>query len=196
MIQFLLILIIFNSAFGRSAPNSTAKLDVDDRIYRGKKVEIVEFPYVVSILENNKQECGGSLYKKDIVITAAHCLWEILSLEKLKVRLGSSKHNSGGVIKKVKSFKVHPKYNPITHEYDIGVIHLESPVELTTSIQTIELAKSQPTAGSTATVVGWGSTEKNEYPAQIRAVVLKTISNSECASKSYKYGSDILDNMI
>ena len=45
-----------------------------NRIWGGSKAKISEFPWVVTIIIDDKEElCGGSLITKKHVLTAAHC---------------------------------------------------------------------------------------------------------------------------
>lgn len=42
-------------------------------IVGGESVKIGEFPSVVVILLNGKQDCGGTLLNANTILTAAHC---------------------------------------------------------------------------------------------------------------------------
>ncbi|XP_044262696.1 serine protease 48-like [Tribolium madens] len=45
----------------------------DDRIIGGKPTKITKFPYQVSLHNNGKFLCGGSIITRKFVLTAAHC---------------------------------------------------------------------------------------------------------------------------
>jgi len=50
-------------------------------IYNGKRYDVDDYPYVVSITipypHNIKETCAGSLIHKLLVLTTAHCVYDI-----------------------------------------------------------------------------------------------------------------------
>lgn len=57
-------------------------VDSDKRIYGGYKIDITEAPYIVAItiivelFPNGSAsvfECGGSILRRNLILTAAHC---------------------------------------------------------------------------------------------------------------------------
>lgn len=99
---------------------------------------------------------------------------------------------------RVSSYENHPNYTRWTNAYDIAIIRLESPVTLTKSIQTIDLATSVPVSGTPAIVTGWGTKKEGVLVAEtiLQKLGLKVLSNEQCSSSSYKYGPMITDSMI
>lgn len=64
--------------FGTRPEAEDDNLDDDDRIIFGKRSDVSEFPYFVSLGYYNEEQnttfnCGGALISKTHVITAAHC---------------------------------------------------------------------------------------------------------------------------
>ncbi|XP_041565271.1 trypsin epsilon-like [Drosophila elegans] len=105
--SFLLLLAIgFLSAGRVSRP--------EERIIGGQNIEIEQAPWQVSLQVNGEHSCGGSIYSKDIIITAAHCLYEKerrLEAKDFLIRVGSSLWNSKGTLVKVAAIRSHENYN-------------------------------------------------------------------------------------
>lgn len=126
MIHFIVLLALSGCAF--AGPEQCLQRS-KCRIIGGHSTDIKNHPYQVSIQRSTGHFCGGSLFKSNVVITAAHCL-EKERANEISVRLGSTEHNSGGVIRKVSSFKIHPNYNSSSINNDVAVIKLVSAVEM------------------------------------------------------------------
>ncbi|KAH8263932.1 hypothetical protein KR038_006084, partial [Drosophila bunnanda] len=170
---------------------------MDGRIVGGTATTITSFPWQVSLQRSGSHSCGGSIYSAKIIVTAAHCLQSV-SASALKVRAGSSYWSSGGSLISVAAFRNHEGYNPSTMVNDIAVIRLSSSLSLSSSIKTIGLATSNPANGAAASVSGWGtqSSGSSSIPTQLQYVNLKIVSQSQCASSTYGYGSQIKSTMI
>ncbi|XP_017047450.1 trypsin alpha-like [Drosophila ficusphila] len=152
---FLLLLAINFLSAGR-APQP------EERIIGGKDVEIEEAPWQVSIQFREQHYCGGSIYSKDIIITAAHCRFNETGEERLEpkhfqVRVGSALKNSKGTLIKVKAIISHEKYNNPKFANDIAVMRLSEPLEFSSKVQAIPLAKRNPSRGTLAITTGWGA---------------------------------------
>lgn len=91
---------------------------------------------------------------------------------------------------------VHPKWSVATINYDIAVIHLETPFQADTNAAIIPLALSEPLSGSWANVTGWGqmSTGKMARFLQL-ANTTKIVNRADCQSK-WKNAFTITPQMI
>lgn len=49
----------------------------DSKITGGEKTYIENHPYMVQLKKNGKFFCGGSIIEQNLVLTAAHCLYEL-----------------------------------------------------------------------------------------------------------------------
>ncbi|XP_020805976.1 hypodermin-A-like, partial [Drosophila serrata] len=122
-----------------------------ERIVNGKNVKIQEIPWQVAVLVNGNALCGGVVYKKNIVLTAAHCMGLPYDYS---VRAGSPSKSSGGQIVKVAKSKVRKGY-------DIGMLFLSSPLKFDNFTQPIELADKSSEGETPAIVSGWGGNSFN-----------------------------------
>ncbi|XP_017097733.2 trypsin alpha-like [Drosophila bipectinata] len=126
------------------------------RIVGGNSVAITSVPWQVSLQINGRHFCGGSIYREDIVITAAHCMASIRPIS-LSVRVGSTDSNSGGQSVRVSKILVHEDYDENTVANDVAVLRLESRLTLNASVRAIPLAYKVPRTADSARVSGWGA---------------------------------------
>ncbi|XP_020802541.1 trypsin alpha-like [Drosophila serrata] len=196
MLKFVILLSAVACALGGTIPEGLLP-QLDGRIVGGYDTSITTFPWQISLQRNGGHSCGGSIYSSYIIVTAAHCLQSV-SASSLKVRAGSSYWNSGGTLVNVAAFRNHEGYNPSTMVNDIAVIRLSSSLGFTSSIKAIGLANYNPANGALATVSGWGtqSSGSSSIPSQLQYVNLSIVSQSQCASATYGYGSQIKSTMI
>ncbi|KAH8353118.1 hypothetical protein KR084_009040, partial [Drosophila pseudotakahashii] len=168
------------------------------KIVNGVDTTIEQHPYQVSIQTlSGSHFCGGSLIDSETVLTAAHCM-QSYSASQLRIRLGSTNRNSGGELVTVRSFKYHEGYNSKQMTNDVAIIKLSAPVVQTSLIRAIELASSDPASGEKAVVSGWGTTCYLwcSSPSTLLEVEVDIVSQADCASSTYKYGTSILDSMV
>ncbi|KAH8384708.1 hypothetical protein KR093_005656, partial [Drosophila rubida] len=196
MFKFVILLSVVACAFGAAIPEGLLP-QLDGRIVGGTATTIGSFPWQISLQRNGGHSCGGSIYSGNIIVTAAHCLQSV-SASVLQVRAGSSYWSSGGVVSKVASFRNHEGYNANTMVNDIAVIRLSSSLSFSSNIKAIGLASWAPANGAAASVSGWGtqSSGSSNIPSQLQYINTKIVSQQQCASSAYSYGSQIKSTMI
>ncbi|XP_041565267.1 trypsin beta-like [Drosophila elegans] len=149
----------------------------EERIIGGQNIEIEQAPWQVSLQVNGEPHCGGSIYSKDIIITAAHCRFDKkkrrLEARDFLIRVGSSLSNSKGTLVKVAAIRSHENYNSTNLTKDIAVMRLSEPLNFTDKVKSIPLAERNPAPGTVAMVSGWGATStyaKYSYPVHLHGV--------------------------
>ncbi|XP_016967465.1 trypsin alpha-like [Drosophila biarmipes] len=148
----------------------------EERIIGGKEIEIEQAPWQVSLQIQGKHKCGGSIYSKDIIITAAHCFFtkdgKRLEAEDFKVRAGTAMSNSGGIVVEVAAIRAHEVFKMSKFKYDIGLMRLSEPLEFTNKVQPIPLAEWNPPRGSPAFSSGWGASfvENNPFKGYVQFI--------------------------
>ena len=142
------------------------------------------------------QFCGGSLYQGRYIVTAAHCVDFLASPSQVAVLVGSRtlSTTSQGTRIKVTSIKIHPAWNPNTFASDVAVLTLAETV--TTPKSAVLAARgSDPAAGTSTTVSGWGNTESTPaYPTELRSVDVPVVSRTTCNGAS-SYGGAVSSTM-
>ncbi|KAJ8664873.1 hypothetical protein QAD02_006535 [Eretmocerus hayati] len=142
-----LLLLFCCSALGSS--NKTNDLQEDKLAHPPKPVKSGDFPHQVSIQENGRHLCGGSLITPRHVLTAAHCISpyieepNFLTFINLTVEVGSVYLNKGKVheirrLSQKDDFDSSVR-NPFVLPNDIGVITLKNPVKESASVKRIAL---------------------------------------------------------
>lgn len=164
------------------------------RIVGGNNLTIHNAPWQVSIQLSARHVCGGVIYSKDIIITAAHCV-EHKSVTLLQVRVGANQYHSGGTLYSISSYKVHESYDDQLLHYDIALLRVATQLSYGLSVKALALASTSPKAGSSVSVTGWGYTEHNgslTFASNLQMVQLKVVARDECASAKYGYGWDFV----
>ncbi|CAI6341141.1 unnamed protein product [Periconia digitata] len=155
-------------------------------------------PFIVAISRSGNAHCGGSLIDSTTVVTAAHCT-QPYAVNTLTIRAGSLQRTSGGVTSNVASKRVHPNYNANTYENDIAVIKLSTPIPESDTIKYAKLAASgsDPAAGTTLTVAGWGSTRSGgSATTELRKVDVPVVARATCDSNYQPEGLSVTSDMF
>lgn len=154
-----------------------------NRIFGGKPIEIEEAPYTISLEYLGLHVCGGALISQRFVLSAKQCT-EGRTMRDLRVRVGSTKRNFGGVIIDIINIHEYQKEtSTYFHEYDFVILHLEKVSKFPTRADVINLPSSSDESndGELAVVTGWGetqnSTESTEY---LRAAEVPIVNDHEC----------------
>jgi secreted trypsin-like serine protease len=161
----------------KASHSATAKKDgPSTKIVGGTPAEQGEFPWMVRL----SMGCGGALFEKDVVLTAAHCVD------------GSGDDTSitatGGVVDlddsnkvEVKSTKVlqAPGYNGTGKDW--ALIKLEKPIDQ----PTLPIAEDPALNEGDLTVAGWGADkEGGEQQQKLLKVTVPFIDDATC-KKAY-----------
>jgi Trypsin len=211
-------------AFACVVPASaSADPEPQPRIVGGEATTIEQWPWQVALACEPdsspqclgdgffRQFCGGSLVAPDVVITAAHCVYnddpEEPGFEPAsdfevftgRTTLSSAQGEDIDVLEiyyfvddgmgqpLLQAQSTDPDTNPelfdpVTLEWDVAILQLESD----SSSQPIKLAGADETdlwdPGRPAYISGWGSIDDGSFPDDLHAAEIEMIANADCES--------------
>ncbi|KAH8419426.1 hypothetical protein KR222_011480 [Zaprionus bogoriensis] len=162
------------------------------RIIGGTKESVVDSPWQVSLQLKKRHVCGGAIYSRTIVLTAAHC---VVNKEgnRFRVRVGSSYPYHGGTLYSAKASFAHEKYSTKHLTNDVAVIQLRTPIKFNKRVQPIKLATMPPPPGSKVSVSGFGLTDSSHPATRLLGVEVEIIKQKNCiASYNRKQITDVV----
>ncbi|XP_032985518.1 kallikrein-12 isoform X2 [Rhinolophus ferrumequinum] len=130
-----------------------------EKIYNGTECVPHSQPWQVGLFEGANLRCGGVLIDRRWVLTAAHCSGRYW------VRLGEhslSKLDWTEQIRRSGFSMTHPDYQGTlkTHDHDLRLLRLGTPVLLTRSVQPLALPTTCAEGGTQCHISGWGTTNR------------------------------------
>ncbi|VVC94709.1 unnamed protein product [Leptidea sinapis] len=182
--QLLLPVLLYQVVFLQDVFSYSDDDTTDNKIVGGRYISIEEVPFQ-AFIKTEKNVCGGVIFSKIFILTAAHCV------DKVQVRVGfSQRDDSQEKYPYINGTSiVHEKYNntDMKHpnfDYDIALIKLLK--ELTVDGDRIAIAKlvgsgEQLADGTKCTVSGWGAI-KERFPASpyLKAAYVKKVNYNKC----------------
>ncbi|XP_055913486.1 trypsin delta-like [Eupeodes corollae] len=174
---------------------------LEDRIVNGKVASIMQYPFQVSLQKYNSHYCGGSVLTENWILTAAHCLRDIIAqnqIDILTIRAGSSNWLHSGVVKKAEFVSMHPLYEQHSMIYDVGLVKIMGSLVFGNKIKPIALPAVLPALYEPVVVTAWGQLSETDgnLASVLQAATLEFLTNDKCASPQYGYGRSIMKSMI
>lgn len=190
-------LLMASLVFVSTVSNAKVSSDVNATIVGGIEATAGEFPFIVSLHGSyGGHFCGGSLIKKNWVLTAAHCV-RGATIKSVVIGLHDQKDMSKAEKLGVKRTIVHPQYNTRTMDFDIALVELAedskfTPIAIATSDIEIPEATDDQIMATTA---GWGALKEGSYslPNKLQKVDVPLITNEAC---NLNYKNAITDRML
>lgn len=199
-------LLVLVMVLAHTSPTAAVAPDPSPQIVGGNEAEPGAWPFQVALVKAggdpyDKQYCGGVLVAPAWVLTAAHCVDGDAPTD---VEVIAGIHNlpvpdPGFQRLRLAEIIIHPDYDPVSDDSDIALLRLLAPAPFREMQgDMLPIGAVQPVAatvgaltGTTATVVGWGSTVEQpsgrppNYPPELRQVDVPILANAQC-DQSYR----------
>ncbi|MEW2120803.1 serine protease [Streptomyces sp. NPDC005474] len=168
-----------------AAPSAVA---APQPIVGGTTTTAATYPFVMQITDaSQNQFCGGTLVSATKVVTAAHCVVDETASRVRVVGGRTFRNGTNGTVSRVSKIWIHPSYTDAEKGNDVAVLTLSTSMPYTTLPFVTSSQTSVYAAGSTARIVGWGTTSSGGNSSnQLRTATVPTVSNSTCSNA---YGS-------
>ncbi|XP_078055149.1 transmembrane protease serine 5-like [Mustelus asterias] len=172
-------------------------------IVGGKEAEMGSWPWQVTLYNNYKHVCGGSIIDHYWVITAAHCVHRSPHAYSWLVYAGILDRQlilfSGVTSYAVEKIIYSRNYNADTHDYDIALMKLKKPIEFSNTVRAVCLPvyNQQFTPGKECWISGWGHAKANAYQVEnvLKEASVPLVSTERCNS-SCMYNGAISPRML
>ena len=202
---------------GQDAPNGVARSsDYNEvvgayrtgqtrKIVGGQLAPVNAYPWQVSLQVSWIADpgaahfCGGSIYKANWIITAAHCTLGLVA-DDVVVTAGTNSLNPGIRRINVRRIIQHSGYSDSTKDNDIALLELAKPIELSNAARAIPLVSEQEEAAFTAAtslvVTGWGATQSGgDTVRDLRHVTVDYVPLAIC-NQPLSYNGRITTRML
>ena len=161
-----------------------------------------EIPWQAAIL--GPRLCGGTIIGRQWLLTAAHCLMtrrgRIADPENVQVIVGTLEmpkelfydHRTNyDKFLTVDYFKIHPRVNITTADYDYALVHLANPLNFSSTIRPACLPRScleEPMAPQICIISGWGSINQRHrgYQTHLQKALIPLVPRDQCQA-SFQY---------
>ncbi|MEU6097271.1 serine protease [Streptomyces sp. NPDC047079] len=172
---------------------ATTAVAAPQPIVGGTTTTTTAYPFMMQITDaSGGQFCGGTLVAARKVVTAAHCM---VGETPSSVRVVGGRtylNGTNGTVSKVSKIWVNPSYTDATNGDDVAVLTLSTSMPYTTASYVTSSQTGVYAAGTTARIVGWGTTSENGSSSnQLRTATVPVVSDSSCRSS---YGSDFVQS--
>ncbi|MEU6596469.1 S1 family peptidase [Streptomyces flaveolus] len=162
-------------------------------IVGGTTTTTTAYPFMMQITDaSQNQFCGGTLVAPKKVVTAAHCMVGETTSSVRVVGGRTYLNGSNGTVSRVSRIWINPDYTDATNGDDVAVLTLSTSMPYTTAKYVSSSQTSVYAAGTTARILGWGTTsESGSSSNQLRTATVPIVSDSSCRSS---YGSDFVQS--
>ncbi|XP_068831696.1 transmembrane protease serine 11C-like [Capricornis sumatraensis] len=156
-----------------------------NKIAGGMDAEEGEWPWQASLQLKSVHRCGATLISNSWLVTAAHCFIKARDPKQWNVSFGLLLSDPQ-IQRSVKDIIIHENYHYPSHDNDIAVVRLSSPVLYTSNIRRACLPETSYAFPSNSDVVvtGWGTLKSDgTSPNILQKGLVKIIDNKTCNRK-------------
>ncbi|NWH61863.1 TMPS9 protease, partial [Geococcyx californianus] len=179
---------------------SRPAMQTASRIVGGSEASRGEFPWQVSLRENNEHFCGAAILTEKWLVSAAHCFTEFQDPAMWAAYTGTTSlqgSDSSTVKMGIARIIPHPSYNADTADYDVAVLELKRPVTFTKYIQPVCLpdAGHHFPASKKCLISGWGYLKEDFLvkPEFLQKATVELLDQTLCSSL---YSHVLTDRMM
>ncbi|XP_018014015.1 trypsin-1-like [Hyalella azteca] len=201
------VILCLMAASAAAAPSSIPRLRKDQvKIINGTDVAPGEIPYQLSFQQLDGEGyfdfCGAIIYSENWMISAGHCVEDIVysnNLTGFKVVAGEhslSIYEGTEQNRDIVQVIRHENFDPVTLENDISLIKVASPLVFNDYVQPAKLPEMYQEFVGNAVVSGWGETIVYlQAPDILQKVTVPIVSDEDCKA-DYAEGGPVLDSMM
>ena len=168
------------------------------QVVGGDTAQTGDYPWVVALKDGNEMICGASLIRSQWVLTAAHCAegFPPFVPAPTEVRINLIDHNALEVnseIIEIEGIFAHPDFDLFSGGgFDIALLKLKTeatsvPLDIATSTNGDQLTA----AGTSAKVLGWGSTDANGTQSDSLKEADITVINKDTCIQMYAANNQV-----
>jgi V8-like Glu-specific endopeptidase len=190
-----------------AGPKSVASFsDQIAKIVNGEEAAPNSWPFIVPLLNNGRQFCGGSLIDNIHVLTAAHCVAHMSSWDVARLSVALSVHTIKPLDSQSSSYKVrrvtrHKSFDSRTLYNDVAILTLESAVQFSPKVSPICLpsaSDSNSYVNRDTVVMGWGTLREGGSQASKLMQVTVSVQPNDVCKKNYGSNAPggIIDTML
>lgn len=163
------------------ATSALSKDEHGGRVVYGVQAAENQFPFFAFLAMFNVNGstfiCGGSLISPNFVLTAAHCMENVV---RVYIMIGSNELNSLPTIRRASKFTMHENFTMLAIADDIGLVKLSRPVDYTPIALPTENYAARNFEGLNMTSAGFGRTENGMLPRFLLYTDLVGFSYNAC----------------
>ncbi|NP_001166060.1 serine protease 100 precursor [Nasonia vitripennis] len=167
-------------------------------IFAASIIEKVEAPYqanlvIASLLNDDAENCSGSIIHRRWILTAAHCLVSLVYPRYLTVTVGTRKFSGdGGKLYEVETHITHENWN-LNPTNDIALVRLRKDIVFDDNTQVIRLSRNDADSqeNTVARLTSWGRLEDDMPAPVLGSTNLLVISQDQCRQKL----SDVIEKL-